>query len=122
MRWADLLQQEPSTRVHNPINRLVGGSSGNPELDAEIEEARNERGQHQAFIVLDHEDLRTFKEAMNSPHAKDWEEAQRVEVKQLEDTETIRWVKREDIPEGKSIISSKNVWKTKRDGEGNITK
>lgn len=59
---------------------------------------------------------------MNSPHAKDWEEAQRVEVKQLEDTETIRWVKREDIPEGKSIISSKNVWKTKRDGKGNITK
>ena len=121
-RWADLPQREPSTRVRNPVDRLVGGSSGNPKLDVEIEEARNQRGQHRAFIVLDHEDPRTFKEAMNSPHAKDWEEAQRVEVKQLEDTEMIRWVKREDIPEGKSIISSKNVWKTKRDGEGNVTK
>ena len=121
-RWADLPQWEPSTHICNPVDHLVGGLSGNPKLDAEIEEARNQRGQHRVFIVLDHEDPRTFKEAMNSPHAKDWEEAQRVEVKQLEDTETIRWVKREDIPEGKSIISSKNVWKTKRDGEGNVTK
>ena len=92
-RWANLLRREPQpTRARNAPTRYQGGSS-----EQEINAAIHEKNQHQAFITYS-EDPETYAEAMNFQYSKEWEKALRVEVKQLEDTGTIKWINEKDIP------------------------
>jgi hypothetical protein len=120
-KWADLPRREQPTRAHNAPARYQGGSS-----EQEVDTAIHKKNQHQAFIhqafVAYTEDPNTYAEAMASPYSKEWEKALRDEVKQLEDTGTIKWMNEKDVPEDRSLIDSRIVWKTKRDGAGAISK
>ena len=115
-KWADLPRREQSTRVHNLPSRYLEGST-----EQEINAAIHEKNQHHAFIAYN-EDPHTYAKAMASPYSKEWEKALRDEVKQLEDTGTIMWMNRKDVPEDKSLVGARIVWKTKHDGDGAIAK
>ena len=115
-KWADLPRQDHPTRVHAVPAHYENGSS-----EQEINTAINQKNQHHAYIAFA-EDPRTYAEAMASPYSKEWEKALRVEVKQLEDTETIQWINRDNVPKDRSLIDGLIVWKTKRDGSGEILK
>ena len=55
--------------------------------------------------------LLMYVEAMASPYSKEWENAQHDEVKQLEDTVTIKWINKKDVLEDQSLIESCMFWK-----------
>lgn len=60
---------------------------------------------------------RTYSEAMNCKHAKEWQKAMEEELKSIEDNRTWELV---DIPKGRTAIGSKWVFKLKLDEEGKI--
>jgi len=63
---------------------------------------------------------RTYKEASNGPHSKEWEKAIDTEYRTLQITGTFEWVPK--LPEGRKSIGSRIIFRLKRDGNGNITK
>ena len=63
---------------------------------------------------------RTYKEASNGPHSKEWEKAIDTEYRTLQHTGTFEWVP--ELPEGRKPIESRIVFRLKRDGDGKITK
>ena len=63
---------------------------------------------------------RTYKEASNGPHSKEWEKAIDTEYQTLQNIGTFEWVPK--LPEGRKSIGSQIVFRFKQDGDGNITK
>ena len=114
--WDNLPWCKQPTHAHNAPAHYQGGSS-----EQEVDAAIHKKNQHQAFVAYT-EDPNTYAEAMASPYSKEWEKALHNEVKQLEDTETIKWINEKDVPEDQSLIDSHIIWKMKRDGAGAISK
>ena len=76
-------------------------------------------GQNAAFVAVGGEP-RTHREAMQSPHAKQWEAALAAEFAQLKSSGTFEWVKQ--VLEGCKVIGSKAVYWEKHNGEGKTVK
>jgi len=62
---------------------------------------------------------RTLKEALLSPHSKQWEKAVESEFNQLVKAKVFDWV--EHLPNDKKAVSSCIVFKEKLDGYGNMS-
>lgn len=75
-------------------------------------------GDDDAHLVIDslHEP-KSFSEAIDSPHAKEWIEAMHEELKSIKENETWEICK---LPQGRKAIGSKWVFKTKLDENGNL--
>jgi len=63
---------------------------------------------------------RTYKEASNSPHSKEWEKVIDTEYQILQTTSTFKWVLK--LLEGRKPIGSWIVFRLKWDEDGNIIK
>jgi len=63
---------------------------------------------------------RTYKEASNGPHSKEWEKAIDTEYQTLQTTGIFKWVS--ELLERRKPIGSWIVFRLKQDEDGNITK
>ena len=77
-----------------------------------------------AFIAAGHhfEDPRSLKEVLQSKDRKHWLKALDTEHDKIRSRDTFVIVNRKDVPKGQTVLSTKPVFKTKRDADGNITK
>jgi hypothetical protein len=71
----------------------------------------------QAFVTYTG-DPPTYRHALCTPHAKEWERALGIEYNQLTSTGTFEWVK--NLPARRKTIGSKLVCHEKTDGEGTV--
>ena len=64
----------------------------------------------------------TIKEALKQPQKAQWIKATQDEIKQLYNMDTIEWVKREDLPKGTHLVTSKIAYRVKLDSNNNPVK
>ena len=67
-------------------------------------------------------DPKNHHEALSGPHAHQWKAAMVKELRSLEDTGTIEWIKRSQMPKGRKPLTGKWVFKTKYLPDGTIEK
>jgi len=72
-----------------------------------------------AFIAVAGEP-KTYQEAIQSPHSKQWEQAVKYEYAQLQKLGVFEVVN--GLPKGRKAIGSRIVFREKRDGHGNLIK
>ncbi len=114
-KWASLPPREHPRRERKPA-----ALPGEPMTEDEfLFESNLRTGPSRAFITFANEP-RTYKEAMRSPAAEQWEIAIATEYKTLVKNETFEWV--DSVPEGRTAVGSRIVFRIKRDGDGKIVK
>jgi hypothetical protein len=113
-KWANLPTREPSTRIRNASTQF-GVQATEDEIDVAAN-AKNTNTNH-TFIAYTG-DPHSYRDALCTPHSKEWEKALEDEYDQLMRTGTFEWLK--NVPPGRKTIGSKTVCHEKRDGEGTV--
>ena len=65
------------------------------------------------------DEFTTRAEMLKQPDSQQFIEAERVEIQQMEDRDVMKWI---DLPKGARVVSSKFVYKRKRDKKGEVKK
>ena len=114
-------QGPPAVRDRPSRVRKAPARFGVAATEDEVEAAINQSSPsaRHALVVTTGDPL-TYREAMKTAHAKQWEKAVEAELEQLRSSGTFEWVP--SVPDGRKPIGSRIVFQTKRDGDGNVVK
>ena len=69
-------------------------------------------------LLMEHDEPKTYKEAMAGPESEKWLEAMKSEMGSMYDNQVWALV---DIPEGRKAVENKWIFKKKTDADGNLT-
>ena len=69
-------------------------------------------------LLMEHDEPKTYKEAMAGPESEKWLEAIKSEMGSMYDNQVWTLV---DIPEGRKAVENKWIFKKKTDADGNVT-
>lgn len=105
---------EPSQAIELPENEEIRRSSRLAQLPRQ-----NYAEFAFAFCAMSSDEPITIKEALSSPNAEKWRNAMNEELNSLQENQTWELVK---LPHGRKPISSKWVFKVKRDANGQINR
>ena len=121
----------PAPAVEDPVVLGPGGGAPHP---AQVEDAPDEgdslgseltdlSDDSDSSLLLDHsfvitgDEPKTYKEAMASPDAHEWEAAMRRELESIASLDSFKLT---ELPQGRKSIGTKWVFLVKRDPDGNI--
>lgn len=114
------IEEEKMWCAHtNLLRELEEEPLWEPENEEDDDEELWESGK--TFVTL-RGDEPTYRQAMESVEAQEWKQAMQEEYESLKSMETFIELKREDLPTGSKVVTSKWVLKRKRDENGKVVR
>ena len=116
----DYSDEQPSEQMHYAMCAIA---NINPDIHSDMDAGPVTAVAHAVSAgtaVLESNTPQTWKAAMASDHADDWERAMQKEINSCEDKLVWTLVPRNELPRGANVLPAKWVFKTKTDSDGNV--